>query len=59
MCLIYENIKIDQYILYEIVYEHILYIYICITMRNQTNMFIKYTYIKHYALYMITIKYLL
>ena len=28
MCLIYENIKIDQYIIYEIVYEHILYIYI-------------------------------
>ena len=27
MCLIYENIKIDQYILYEIVYEQILYIY--------------------------------
>ena len=26
MCLIYENIKIDQYILYEIVYEQILYI---------------------------------
>ena len=57
MCHIYENIKIDQYIQYEIVYEHILYI--CITMRNQKNMFIKYTYIKHYALYMITIKYLL
>ena len=27
MCLIYENIKIDQYILYEIVYEQMLYIY--------------------------------
>ena len=27
MCLIYENIKIYQYILYEIVYEQILYIY--------------------------------
>ena len=27
MCLIYENIKIDQYILYEIVYEKMLYIY--------------------------------
>ena len=27
MCLIYENIKIDQYILYEIVYEQILYMH--------------------------------
>ena len=33
------------------------YIYIYALLEKPENMFIKYTYIKHYALYMITISY--